>query len=115
MTYNEKVELYVNKLGLSTQEAEQLIKDENTNNLPKQTAEQKKASKSVRNATSGKPKASTKQKKVDSEKAYLIKFLRSALDQADGVADINVTNAQRIIEFKINGRKMTITLQAPRT
>ena len=47
MTHDEIIENYVSKLGISIEEAEQLLKDEEEDNLPDLTAEQKKIVKNV--------------------------------------------------------------------
>ena len=47
MTHDEIIENYVSKLGISIEEAEQLLKDEEEDNLPDLTAEQKKIVKSI--------------------------------------------------------------------
>ena len=48
------VALYMKKLGISKEEAEQMYQDEMEDNLPELTSEQKKVEKEMRQAVTGK-------------------------------------------------------------
>jgi hypothetical protein len=53
-----------------------------------------------------------KEKKVDTDKRFLIDILIDTIEQNCG--KVEVINAEREIEFKYNDRKFKITLSAPR-
>ncbi len=55
----------------------------------------------------------TRPHKENPTKQSIIECLRSALE-AQGVTELEVTNKERLIEFKIEGQKYTVTLTANR-
>lgn len=81
------------------------------------TEEQKKASKQARQAdrkkTVYKFDTSKREKKVDPVKKDLIAGLASFLSEKGG-SDIEITNDQRQIDFKVNDTRYRIVLSAPR-
>jgi hypothetical protein len=80
------------------------------------TADQKKTEKKMRQAerkvVDAYGKASTKVKKVDDDKVELIQKLAATLTQ--DAESLEITNAQREINFTYNGKKYKIVLSAPR-
>ena len=114
---NEKektIQLYMSKLDLSREEAEQMWQDEQEDNLPDLTAEQKAVAKEM--AQADRKKESTPRKrecKPDDDKRELIKKLKELLDSvADEVC--KVTNPEREIEFNYNNNRYRLTLSKPR-
>lgn len=114
---NEKektIQLYMSKLDLSREEAEQMWQDEQEDNLPDLTAEQKAVAKEM--AQADRKKESTprrRERKPDDDKRELIKKLKELLDStADEVC--KVTNPEREIEFNYNNNRYRLTLSKPR-
>lgn len=114
---NEKektIQLYMSKLGLSREEAEQMWQDEQEDNLPDLTAEQKAVAKEMAQADRKKESTPRKrERKPDDDKRELIKKLKELLDS---VADemCKVTNPEREIEFNYNNNRYRLTLSKPR-
>ena len=114
---NEKektIQLYMSKLDLSREEAEQMWQDEQEDNLPDLTAEQKAVAKEMAQADRKKESAPRKrERKPDDDKRELIKKLKELLDStADEVC--KVTNPEREIEFNYNNNRYRLTLSKPR-
>lgn len=86
------------------------------------SADQKKVEKQMRQADR-KPTAykfSTRERKPNDDKRFLIDLLNSALVNSDNegfgtLPQIEITNAEREINFIFNGKKFKIVLSAPRT
>lgn len=126
MTATEREKLvnkHMNLLGISREEAEQLVADDEAIDkgakLFELSAEQEKASKKARSIgtktttpTATKPK---RERKSDNDKAMLIDEIKSALEGLESVEGIEVTNAEREMLFHCNGRKFKIVLSAPRS
>lgn len=114
---NEKektIQLYMRKLDLSREEAEQMWQDEQEDNLPDLTAEQKAVAKEMAQADRKKESTPRKrERKPDDDKRELIKKLKELLDS---VADemCKVTNPEREIEFNYNNNRYRLTLSKPR-
>lgn len=115
MTEKEKtIQLYMKNLSLSREEAEQMWQDEQDDNLPELTAEQKAVVKEMTQADRKVETAPRKrERKADTDKRELVKMLEQLLD---GVADevCKVTNPEREIEFTYNGNRYKLTLSKPR-
>lgn len=114
---NEKektIQLYMSKLDLSREEAEQMWQDEQEDNLPDLTAEQKAVAKEMTQADRKKESTPRKrERKPDDDKRELIKKLKELLDStADEVC--KVTNPEREIEFNYNNNRYRLTLSKPR-
>ena len=114
---NEKektIQLYMSNLDLSRKEAEQMWQDEQEDNLPDLTAEQKAVAKEMAQADRKKESTPRKrERKPDDDKRELIKKLKELLDS---VADemCKVTNPEREIEFNYNNNRYRLTLSKPR-
>lgn len=116
---NEKlVQSHMDKLGLSREEAIQLIEDDKAIDkgakLFELTKEQKQASKKSRQTT-GKveKKVVNRKKKIDNEKLEIMTALNELIATMEGVANIEKINEQRETIFTFNGRKFKIVLSAP--
>lgn len=114
---NEKektIQLYMSKLDLSREEAEQMWQDEQEDNLPDLTAEQKAVVKEMAQADRKKESTPRKrERKPDDDKRELIKKLKELLDSvADEVC--KVPNPEREIEFNYNNKRYRLTLSKPR-
>ena len=114
---NEKektIQLYMSQLDLSREEAEHMWQDEQEDNLPDLTAEQKAVAKEMAQADRKKESTPRKrERKPDDDKRELIKKLKELLDSvADEVC--KVANPEREIEFNYNNNRYRLTLSKPR-
>jgi hypothetical protein len=109
------------KLGLSDTEIKQVLADDKRidkgEKLFELSAEGKEAEKKykncgVRTVKSPYGQKVQKEKKVDTDKRFLVDILIDTIEQNCG--KVEVINAEREIEFKYNDRKFKITLSAPR-
>lgn len=114
MSKEETIKKYMEKLDLSFQEALSLWEDEQEDNLPELTPEQKAVAKEMAQADRKKENAPRKrERKPDEDKRGLIYYL--AFHLADGLAEnVNTTNPEREIEFDYNGNRYRLTLSKPR-
>jgi len=117
----QKIALYMKNLDLTREEAIELIKDEEEDNLPDLTDEQKKVAKEMAQADRKKEATPRKrERKVDNDKRFLIDAFVWALttdeNESDNVKADNViiTNPEREIEFSYKGTKYRLTLAKPR-
>ncbi len=82
------------------------------------TDEQKKVSKAARSVDRRPVEAGTakqkRERKADQTKRDLINALMGALMEFEGESDIEITNIERQIDFKIDGRRFRVVLSAPR-
>ena len=115
-----KVLNYLNNLGLTREEAIELINDDKevdrmtrmTDIQSDLTEEQKKASKKAKNVSRGVSEKSTKrEKKVDNTKKMLIETLKNSLEMA---TDFEILNDEREFTFTVNGEKFKVVLSKPR-
>lgn len=116
---NEKmIEKYMKNLGLSREEAIQLIADDENDVSVELTPEQKK---NVKEVTRGDRKKETtprkRERKIDEDKRFLIDVFAWALttdceNEGDNVyADnVTITNAERQIDFDYNDNHYQLTL-----
>jgi hypothetical protein len=116
------------KLGISEEEARQVLEDDKRidrgEKLFELSAEQEKASKQARQAdrkptvykldnTNGK-----RSKKADDDKRFLLNALIIGLCDSIGMdanKEVEVTNTEREFVFTYNGRKFKVVLSAPRS
>lgn len=113
-------------LDLTREEAIELIQeDEKVDKMTVKetesdlTAEQKQAIKKAKGgakAVDAFGKKRVVERKTDEDKRTLISLLYSTLHSADDPSceNIEVTNPERQIDFKMNGRRFRIVLSAPR-
>lgn len=116
----EKIKLMMNKLGLTREEAIELIEDDEK--VDKMTSakqwdsdlsdEQKKAIKKAKGTGRKVNETPTKrEKKVDNTKKMLIETLKNSLDMA---TNFEVLNDEREFTFTVNGEKFKVVLSKPR-
>ena len=112
MNKEKQILNYMEKLGLSREEAEQLYKDEEEDNLPELTTEQKKVEKEMRQADRKQEAAPRKrERKPDESKRAILQQIINALEKD---VEITVTNPEREIEFTFLGERYRVTLSKPR-
>ena len=118
MTEKEKtIQLYMKNLSLSREEAEQMWQDEQEDNLPELTAEQKAVEKEMLRADRKKEETPRKrERKPDENKRLLINALVDCLLEAspDEMEDVSILNPEREIEFRYCGDRYRLTLSKPR-
>ena len=114
MTEKEKmIQTYMAKLDLSREEAEQMWQDEQEDNLPDLTAEQKQVVKEMTQADRKVETAPRKrERKPDDDKRLLIAALVDCL--VDGADEVEVINPEREIAFTYNSNRYRLTLSKPR-
>ena len=119
---NEKektIQLYMSKLDLSREEAEQMWLDEQEDNLPELTADQKAVEKEMRQADRKKENTPRKrERKPDNDKRLLVSvlhgFLHDFLFASQDHLHCEMTNPEREIEFTFKGNRYRLTLSKPR-
>lgn len=80
------------------------------------TPEQEKASKKARQVARGTSTIPTKrEKKSDTDKAFLIGLFEEKLNEFGDVTDLVIVNPERELTFTLNNRKFKVVLSAPRT
>lgn len=112
----QKIQQLMTALGISREEALQVIADDEAIDrgakmfelAPELAAGAKKARQVGRKA--GTP--NKRERKEDADKRFLIEQLTNALSDTQ---DLQVTNPEREIVFTHNGRKFKVVLSAPRT
>lgn len=120
MTEKEKtIQLYMSKLDLSHEEAEQMWLDEQEDNLPDLTPEQKAVVKEMTQADRKKETAPRKrERKPDAAKRQLIEAFVECLlmdvDKGKGKMAVDITNPERELEFEFLGERYRLTLSKPR-
>lgn len=116
---DEKIKNLMKTLDLTEDEARELLADdekidkgEKLFDLPKELEKGSKKARQVRSVDAyGKQR--TRERKEDTDKRYLIEVLELALSPF--AEDVNITNAERQIDFLHKGRKFRIVLSAPRS
>ena len=117
-----RITLYMRNLDISREEAIALIRDEEEDNLPELTTEQKKVEKEMRQADRKKETVPRKrERKPDNDKRFLIDTFVWALTTDEETSGDNVnaeniviTRSEREIEFDYNGNHYRLTLAKPR-
>lgn len=125
MNKEEMIKKHMNTLGITRDEAIQLIADDEeidhmirTSDIDGDlTDEQRKSAKKARQAdrkpTVYKFDASKRTRKENTGKRALIETIKEALENS-GCTDLEVTNIEREIVFFADGTKYKIVLSAPR-
>jgi predicted RNA-binding protein Jag len=105
-----KIALYMKNLGISEEEAKQLIEDEENDNLPVLTSDMKKvASEMTRAERKKETKPRVRSRKQDNKKRNIILFLADALTNAR-VSSISIPNPEREIAFTYEGDEYQLLL-----
>lgn len=106
---------YMQKLGLTREEAEQLYKDEEEDNLPELTADQKKVEKEMRQADRKKESTPRKrERKPDEDKIAIIQQIMLALQHDVDKQTLIIINPEREIEFDFLSNHYRLVLMKPR-
>ena len=117
----QKKKIALMNLGMSAEEAEEVLTADDEIDKGKKlfelSAEGKEAEKKykncgVRTVKSPYGQKVQKEKKVDTDKRFLVDILIDTIEQNCG--KVEIINAEREFEFKYNDRKFKITLSAPR-
>ena len=116
MTEKEKVIAnYMAKLQISHAEALALWEDEQNDNLPKLTPEQKAVEKEMLRADRKKEDNPRKrERKPDEAKRHLMNIIGIAVGYNPDVSDYVIINPEREAEFVYNGERYRLTLSKPR-
>ena len=114
MSKEKTIQLYMKKLDISREEAEQIWLDEQADNLPDLTPEQKAVEKEMTRADRAKETTPRKrERKPDHDKRELVSMFEQLLDSvADEIC--KVVNPEREIEFVYGGTRYKLTLSKPR-
>jgi hypothetical protein len=111
----ELIQNHMRILGISREEAIQLIEDDKRidrgEKLFELPPELEKGAKKARCVASADRKKSTakREKKVDDDKRHLINHF------TEGLENVNVLNPEREFEFFYNGKKYKLVLSVPRS
>lgn len=114
MNKEQTIQHYMKKLGIDHNEAEQMWLDEQEDNLPELTEEQKAVEKEMMRADRKVETTPRKrERKADEDKRILIDHFWMVIKQ-ELTEDVTTTNPEREIEFIFNGNKYRLTLSKPR-
>lgn len=112
MNKEQTIQHYMKKLGIDHDEAEQMWLDEQEDNLPELTEEQKAVEKEMMRADRKKETTPRKrERKADEDKRFLINKINDALHL---YACASVVNPEREIEIIYKGNRYRLTLAKPR-
>ena len=115
MNKEQTIQHYMKKLGIDHDEAEQMWLDEQEDNLPELTEEQKAVEKEMMRADRKKETTPRKrERKANDDKRHLMNILAIAIGYNPDVTDFTTTNPEREAEFTYKGEKYRITLAKPR-
>lgn len=112
----EKIALYMKNLGISREEAVQLIADDDADVSVELTAEQAKVAKEMAQADRKKETTPRKrERKPDADKRFLIEIITDAILCDSGEDGIMVdSDLEREINFTFHGVHYRLTLSKPR-
>lgn len=114
MTKAQTIQKYMRKLNLSYEDALKMWEDEQADNLPELTTEQKAVEKEMLRADRKVEETPrTRERKPDKDKRLLIAAFMDCLLAAPA-DDVTITNPEREIEFSYFGVKYRLTLSKPR-
>lgn len=111
----EKIALYMKNLGISREEAIQLINDDAEDVSVDLTPEQAKVVSGVTRTTGDKTERKARQRKPDDDKRFLIRILETAIGYNPQVSNFELLNPEREIQFEFRGALYKLTLSKPRT
>lgn len=106
----EMIKNYMSKLGISREEAIQLIEDDKDDYIGEEGEEMTKNAKSVKiyEQSTEKKERKPRERKIDDEKLFLLKGLASGLENKIGV-DVEYENEVKL-HFNYNGSDYSVTL-----
>lgn len=111
----KKIALYMKNLGISREEAIQLINDDAEDVSVDLTPEQAKVVSDVTRTTGDKTERKARQRKPDDDKRFLIRILETAIGYNPQVSNFELLNPEREIQFEFRGALYKLTLSKPRT
>jgi len=112
MNKEQTIQHYMKKLGIDHDEAEQMWLDEQEDNLPELTEEQKAVEKEMMRADRKKETTPRKRERTpDENKIAIMQQIIAALSLD---VDVVVKNPEREIEFDFLGNRYRLTLSKPR-
>ena len=116
MNKEKQILNYMQNLDISREEAEQLYKDEEEDNLPELTPDQKKVEKEMRQADRKKEITPRKrERKPDEDKRFLIGMLQEFIKNPNGIySPAKIVNPECEIELRYNGNRYRLVLIKPR-
>ena len=113
-THEKQVAKFMKNLGLTKEEAEQLIADDEKGVSAELTKEQKQVAKQMAQGDRKKETAPRKrERKADDDRRELIRVLCECLGGA-GSSQITISNIEREIDFVFKNEKFRLTLAKPR-
>lgn len=120
MPTNERVQELAKILDITPKEVLEMLADDERidkgEKLFELTPEKQKASKKARQVARGASTTPTKrEKKSDTDKAFLIGLFEEKLNEFGDVTDLVIVNPERELTFTLNNRKFKVVLSAPRT
>ena len=110
---DERVALYAKKLGISEEEARQMIADDDADVSGELSPEQEAVVKQMTQADR-KKEDKPRTRKPDEDKRFLIRILETAIGYNPQVTNFEVTNPEREIQFEFRGALYRLTLAKPR-
>ena len=109
----ETIQKYMKNLDLSREEAEQLWIDDNAKEdiqeVKELTEKAKKLNRMYEKSTKPR-KTGTREKKIDKEKAEIIKYLYDCIQDFSIINTATIENEQKLIAFTTNGGNYSINL-----
>ena len=110
-----RITLYMRNLNVSREEAIALMRDEEEDNLPELTTEQKKVEKEMRQADRKKETVPRKrERKLDEDKIAIIQQIVFALQHDVDKQTLTIINPEREIEFDFLSNHYRLVLMKPR-
>ena len=106
----EKIALYMKNLGLTREEAIELIADDDAGISIELSAEQEAVAKQMAQADR-KKEDKPRNRKPDESKRFLIDFLCKHLNK---IVNVEIINPEREIQFEFSGALYRLTLAKPR-
>lgn len=115
MSKEEQIQKYMVSLGLSREDAEQLWEDDQADFIGEEGEEMTAKAKQIRRyEQADKPREKTQRKqKIDEEKVQIIDFIWGCMLNETHLIElenIEVTNPQKEITFKVGGNAYTLNL-----
>lgn len=119
MTKEQLIQKYMKNCHLTREQAEQMWLDEQNDNLPDLTPDQKAVEKEMRQADRKVETAKrTRERKPDEDKRFIINKLVECvlcdIDEDGKGIIVDINNPEREIEFDYNGNRYRLTLSKPR-
>ena len=110
MTKAEEIKMYMEKLDISKEEATQLWEDDHSDEVLPEVAEMEKKAKQIKRyeKSDSKRKASTKERKIDTEKKSFLEGFRIFVEGKGGTVTAKKNEAE--FSFTYGGNAYTVKL-----